>query len=305
MKLSSLPPLRQGDTVAVIAPAGLPRGGDLARGLKLLASRYRVDTFRDLSALEPWGMLAGRDRIRRSELLWAARHAEARCIIAIRGGYGTARILDARMLDALAEKPKLVVGFSDLTALLCGMLTRSLPAIHGPMVCQLGGRNRRVLFERLVSLLESSTPPHPIEGLEPLVAGVAEGPLIGGNLTVLTHLIGTELLPALEGAILLLEDVGERPYRIDRCLQHLLRAGALEGLAGLAFGDLVDCKPKKGELGSLEVISDFCHGLGLPAVLGLPLGHGKRNDPVPLGARVELDAGQGVLTFREGIVSEP
>ncbi len=304
MRYRPLPSLRPGDTIAVIAPAGMPRRGDLERGLSLLSSRYRVATHRDLLSIEPWGMHAGVDTVRSAELLWAARHPDARCVIAVRGGYGTTRILDGELLDALTETPRLVVGFSDLTALLCGMLTRSFRALHGPMVCQLGGKRRKELFEQLVDALERSEPPERFEGLEPLVDGVAVGPLIGGNLTVLTHLIGTDLLPCLDGAVLLLEDVGERPYRLDRCLQHLLHAGALEGLAGLVFGDLVACKPKKGELPTREVIAHFCEGLGIPSARGLPLGHGKQNRPVPLGAEVELDAAKGVLSFREGAVGK-
>jgi muramoyltetrapeptide carboxypeptidase len=126
---------------------------------------------------------------------------------------------------------------------------------------------------------------------------------VGGNLTVLTHLVGTDLFPPLEGTLLMLEDVGERPYRLDRCLQHLRRAGALSGVCGVVFGDLTDCEPRALERSAREMIGDFCRELGLPAALGLGVGHGLRNRAIPLGAEVELDAGEGRLTFLEGAVA--
>lgn len=289
--------------MAVIAPAGLPRLDDLRRGLDRLAARYRVLTYRDLSRIEPWGMLAGTDAVRAAELRWAASHPEVSCVIAVRGGYGTARIVEGELLDQLARAPRLAVGFSDLTVLLSGLLGRGLRAIHGPMVCQLGGEGKEVLFEELMPLLESSRPPPSVGALEPLVPGTARGPLVGGNLTMLSHLVGTELMPPLDGAVLMLEDVDERPYRLDRCLVHLRRAGVLEQVQGIVFGELVGCDPRGPELPFQETIAHFCGELGLPAATGLPLGHGRRNLAVPLGAQVILDAGAGRLTFLEGAVA--
>jgi muramoyltetrapeptide carboxypeptidase len=304
MDFAPVPRLRPGDPVAVVAPAGMPRAPDLRRGLDLLAARYEVLTARDLLALEPHGPLAGTDDARAAELRWAIAHPRAKCIFAARGGYGSARVVDGALLDALVSNPRLVVVFSDLTVLLCGALSRSLRAVHGPMVCQLGTEGREGLFDLLHPLLEVAAPPPPSRSLETLVAGMARGPLVGGNITILSHLVGTGLLPTFQGAILALEDVGERPYRIDRCLVHLEMAGALDGVAGLVFGDLVECEPQGTDWTAREVVTAFCRRIGVPAVIGLPMGHGAWNVPLPLGARVELAATDGVLSFLEPVVTE-
>ena len=192
--------------------------------------------------------------------------------------------------------PRWLVGFSDVTALLAAAhrLAR-VQTIHGPMVCQLGRRGQAA-FEPLRRTLEGERPP-PVTGLKPLVAGRAEGWLAGGNLTVLSHLVGTPWMPSFEGAVLFLEDVGERPYRLDRCLVHLAQAGVLEGIRGVVIGDLTACEAQGGEASAEEVLSRFCEDLGAPAVMGVPAGHGPVNRPLVFGAEVEIDAGLGVLRW--------
>jgi muramoyltetrapeptide carboxypeptidase len=296
--------LRPGDAIAVIAPAGPPDGEALARGIALLRGRYDVRTARELPG-PTWGVHAGPDDERGRELLWALTDPDVRCVIAARGGYGTARLLEPAVVAALARAPRLVVGFSDVTALLAAALRAAgLRSIHGPMVCQLGRRGKAwPCFERLVAMLEDAAPRPPVGGLAPLVPGVARGPLVGGNLTVLSHLVGTPFMPSLEGAVLFIEDVGERPYRLDRCLTHLRQAGALDGVAGVVVGDLTDCEPAGGEHAAIEVVGRCCAALGVPVATGLQAGHGQGNEPLPLGAPVELDATAGRLTFFEGVVA--
>lgn len=298
------PALRPGDAIAVIAPAGPPDGEALARGLELLRGRYDVRTARELAAAR-WGVHAGTDDERGLELAWALTDPEVRCVIAARGGYGTAKLLAPAVAEALRRSPRLLVGFSDVTALLAAALAAAgLRSIHGPMVCQLGRRGKAWRpFETLVAMLEDPGPRPPIDGLVPLVPGAARGPLVGGNLTVLSHLVGTPSMPRLEGAVLFIEDVGERPYRLDRCLTHLRQAGALDRVAGVVVGALTDCEPRGEEHEAIEVVGRCCAALGVPVALGLAAGHGQGNEPLPVGAPVELDAAGGRLTFLEGVVS--
>lgn len=287
----------------MIAPAGVPDAVALERGLSLLSERYTVRTYRDLD--NPHGMCAGDDQLRAQELRWALTDPDITCLIAARGGYGTARILTKEISDLIARSQRLMVGFSDITALLatavrCG----GLRGIHGPMVCQVGRRGKAwPAFERLISMMEDPSPRAPIESLSPIVPGQARGTLIGGNLTVLTHLVGTPFMPNLDGAVLFLEDVGERPYRLDRCLTQLSHARLLDHVLGVVIGDLTDCDPKGLEYSARRIIEDFCHTLGVPAAADLPVGHGRDNEPLPYGAQVALDAAKGILTFLEGAVS--
>jgi muramoyltetrapeptide carboxypeptidase len=135
------------------------------------------------------------------------------------------------------------------------------------------------------------------------VAGVVEGPLLGGSLSVLTRLLGTPYLPALDGAILLLEDRGERPYRLDRMWTHLALAGVFARVRGIALGDFGGCEEPGAAYSSADVLRDLAAATALPCAAGFPVGHGDANEPVPLGARVRLDAGARSLTFLEAAVS--
>jgi muramoyltetrapeptide carboxypeptidase len=296
------PALRPGDAIAVIAPAGLPDPQLLARGLALLGERYDVRLRRALPG-EPWGTLAGPDDVRADELCWALGDPEVRAVIAARGGYGTTRILGLGPLEVLARSPRVVIGFSDLTALLGGVLGRAgLAAIHGPMVCQIGEQGPAALGA-LVAIMESAVPRPAVEGLVTVVPGVARGPLVGGNLTMLAHMVGTVLLPSMAGAVLFIEEVGERPYRIDRCLTHLEMSRALDGIAGAVVGQLTDCRAEQGELSAETVVEERLGRLGVPVARGLAAGHGWPNTPLPLGVTVELDSSAGRLRFLEAAVS--
>jgi len=294
--------LRPGDAVGVVAPASRVPAEDLAAGIALLEDRYEVVTYRDLSGGD--GMLSGSDSARRQELQAALDDTRTRAIIAARGGYGTVRALRGLSLEAFSAAPKAVVGFSDLTALLCGLMAQvGTVTVHGPMVCQIGRRGTKTLAP-LVRLLEDTESGAPeIRELTAIVPGKAKGPLVGGNLTTLAHLIGTGMFPQLKGAILFIEDVDERPYRLDRCLVHLREAGVLEGLAGVVVGDMTGCEPIGEEQSASEVIASFLLGLGKPAVVGAPAGHGARNVPLPLGVAVEIDGEGGALRMLEPAVS--
>jgi muramoyltetrapeptide carboxypeptidase len=152
---------------------------------------------------------------------------------------------------------------------------------------------------RLFELLESDAPAADLTGLETYCDGAAEGPLLGGNLSVLTRLLGTPFLAPLEGAILLLEDVGERPYRLDRMWTHLALAGVFRRVRGIVLGEFTGCEEKEADYSSADVLRELAAATGLPCAAGFPIGHGAENQPVPLGVRVRLDAGSRRLTFLE------
>jgi muramoyltetrapeptide carboxypeptidase len=287
-----------GDSVAVIAPAGPFDRESFEAGLAIIAERYRVQY--EPGLFDQHRYLAGDDQRRLSELNRAIADPSIRAIFCARGGYGTMRLLEH--LDPQHElKP--LIGFSDITALHQWQQCHGLISIHGPVLTQLGRLNY-FTSERLFCLLESSAPAEPLKGTTPFVEGIAEGPLLGGNLSMLTQLLGTPFMPALDGAILLLEDVGERPYRLDRMWTHLQLAGVFRSISGIVLGSFTHCEERDANYTSQDVLRELAVATGLPCAAGFPIGHGDINEPVPLGARVRLDATAGQLTFLESAVSE-
>jgi len=297
------PALRAGDRVAVVAPAGPFDQTALDTGLAVLAGRYEPVGGSGLGARHRY--LAGDDPRRGAELIAAVADPTVRGIVAARGGYGSMRLLDRlRPVLAAARVPKVLVGFSDITVLHLAWQARGWRSVHGPVVTQLGTQPPDVLA-RLFQLLESTDKAAPPLFGTTLVGGGAEGPLLGGNLSLLTRLLGTPWLPRLEGAILLLEDVGERPYRLDRMWTHLALAGVFRRVRGIVLGDFTDCEEPDGDYTSRAVLADLASETGLPCVWEVPIGHGAVNYPVPLGARVCLDGDGGSLQFLEPAVGEP
>jgi muramoyltetrapeptide carboxypeptidase len=287
--------------VAVVAPAGPFDRESFEAGLRVLAARYRVVVHDSLFARSRY--LAGDDPRRLDELTAALADESVKAVVAARGGYGVLRLL-ARLGPKLAGLvPKPLVGFSDITALHLALQAAGWVSIHGPVVTQLGTQPPDVAA-RLFHLLESPDPAPPLRGT-PMVAGLAEGPLVGGNLSLLTRLLGTPYLPPLDGAVLLLEDVGERPYRLDRMWTHLALAGVFDRVCGLALGEFTDCEEPNGDYRVGDVLAELVAEVGLPSLGGLPIGHGAVNQPVPLGARVRLDAVAGALEFLEPVVAPP
>jgi muramoyltetrapeptide carboxypeptidase len=287
--------------VHVIAPSGPVDLDRTRRGTGHLRQRFGSPSV--AANLERRsGYFAGDDAERLRALELALRDERAGVIWAARGGYGVTRLLARLDPEPLRARPKLFVGFSDVTALLCwGLVHARTPGIHGPVVAQLDEISESDRA-RVWDLLDGELP-------EPLLAdehsttlhgGRVEGTLIAGNLEVLRTLIGTPHMPSLQGAILAIEEVGERPYRIDRALTQLLDSGSLRGVAGVVVGDLHGChEPENG--GSRgwtaqEVCEDRLARLGVPVLLGLPFGHVPgRNAALGFGVRARLDADQGAL----------
>jgi muramoyltetrapeptide carboxypeptidase len=293
--------LRPGSRVAVVAPAGpVPREAFDA-GAAILGARYQL--VHEERIFTRTGFLAGSDDERATELAAALADPSVAALFCARGGYGLLRILERLDAAAFARAPKAIVGFSDVTVLHAWAARAGVVSVHAPVVTQLGllaADDATALF----ALLESPEPPPPLSGLRALAGGRGEGRLVGGNLEMVTRLIGTPWAFDFDGAVLLIEEVGERPYRIDRQLTHLRMAGALRGLAGVVVGDFVGCTEKDGSGPDAEaVIAERLGGLGIPVVAGAPIGHGRSNRAVPHGARVRIDAAAGTVTFVEGAVA--
>jgi muramoyltetrapeptide carboxypeptidase len=291
--------LRPRDTVHVVAPAGPFDRPSFEAGLALIAQRYSPQC--DPGLFESHRYLAGDDRRRRDEFSRALLDSRSRALFCARGGYGAMRLLPDLPLADMAST--MLVGFSDITVLHFALQARGRVSIHGPVLTQLGKQPADVQ-ERLFRLLESPEPPPPLTGSATYVPGTAEGPLLGGNLSLITHLLGTPFMPSLEGAILLLEDIGERPYRLDRMWTHLRLAGVFERVRGIVLGDFTACEEKDALYSAADVLRSLAEETGLPCAAGFPIGHGTLNYPVPLGTAVRLDATEARLTFLEGAVRE-
>ena len=213
------------------------------------------------------------------DILWAAR-----------GGYGLHRILPLLDPNKIVQANKTIIGFSDICALhALSQSQANLISIHGPVVTQLGDLGDEDLIHLQAIVRQEWKDLEYIADGETLVAGMAEGPLLGGCLSVLTPLVGTPYLPNMSGAILLLEDVGEVTYRIDRMLTHLKLAGIFEQIGGLGLGDFHACKPRNpSEPTMAELLQDIFSDLSIPVLSGLPFGHGSRNRALPLGCTARL-----------------
>lgn len=285
----------------MVAPAGpVPRDAFDA-GAAILGARYTL--VHDERIFARHGFLAGDDDARAAELLRALADPAIEAVFCARGGYGLMRILARLDGAAFARAPKLVVGFSDVTALHAWAARAGVASVHGPVVTQLGkvpAEDAAALF----ALAESTSPAPPLTGLRALAsAGVVEGPFVGGNLEIVSRLVGTPWALSLAGALLFLEEIGERPYRIDRQLTQLELSGALDGLAGVVLGDFVGCAEKDGSAPDAEaVLVERLGRRGIPIVTGAPIGHASRNHAVPHGARARLDAAAGTVEFLEPAV---
>lgn len=290
----AFPALRAGDPVVAVAPAGPFERASFEAGLEIISRRYQVHY--DPGLLTRHRYLAGSDARRLGELWRALADADSRAVFCARGGYGMMRLLAG--LEGLAPVAKPVIGFSDITALHQVLQRQRLISVHGPVLTQLARLDAQT-HVRLFELLESDSPAADLTGAETYVEGMAEGPLLGGNLSVLTRLLGTPFVAPLEGAVLLLEDIGERPYRLDRMWTHLELAGVFRQVRGIVLGEFTGCEEKDAEYSSTDVLHELAAATGLPCAAGFPIGHGARNQPVPLGVRVRLDAGSRRLTFLE------
>jgi muramoyltetrapeptide carboxypeptidase len=311
------PRLARGSRVALVAPAGpLLELDDLTRAQSLCrALGYEPALGRNTA--ERHGYFAGTDDQRLADLNDALRDPAIDAVWCIRGGYGTTRILDQLDFDALTRRPKPLMGYSDITAILNAVTRRTgVVTFHAPMARAAMPAFSRWHFERVLASAEPAgrlgrlpEPPGVLLPQENRIAtlrgGSAEGPLVGGNLSLLQCLVGTPHFPDFDGAILFLEDVGEDLYRVDRMLAHLRMTGALQRLAGIAVGRFTELKRNMtdGALGFDEVLATYFLPLDIPVAYGFPVGHIDDQWTLPLGVRARLDADAGELELLDAAVS--
>jgi len=293
------PPLQFGDTVAITAPSSALRDDDsLKRGIAVFKSWGLEVHPHDLDQRR-WGYLAGNDQQRRADL---DQDPTPPLLACARGGWGAARLLE----QPWPWRPGWLLGFSDITSLLCARLAQGVGGgVHGPLVTTLADepdwsqqRLQELLFDQMAPDLCG----------QPWTEGKAEGPLITVNLTVASHLLGSCHMPNLKGSILVIEDVGEAPYRLDRMLTHWRLTGQLQHLAGLGLGRFSGCEDPNGSDStehtfSLEqVLKERTLDLGIPVVSGLPVGHGPGgNAALPMGVHARLDADRGTLAIERPV----
>lgn len=308
--------LRKGSTVALVSPASavaesvsveVARESLMALGLEVRMGSHHRDRY---------GYLAGTDRDRAADLNRMFADPEVDGIFALRGGWGAARLLPLLDYDAIRRNPKVFLGYSDVTALLTAIHARTgLITFHGPMGVSTWNRFavehlRRVLFDAEAADLANPTEigdtlVQTEDRVQVITPGRARGRLIGGNLSVLSAIMGSPYLPDWEGAILFLEEVEEDIYRVDRMLTQLRLAGVLEKIAGFVFGKCTGCGPGEG-YGSLtleQLFADHVAPLGIPAWSGAMIGHIRNQWTVPVGAEVEIDAARGTVRMLEPAVS--
>lgn len=314
MTSAAIPPrMRRGDKLGVVAPAGPADRDKLARGLARLGDAFELVLAPSLTAprrADAPSYLAAADDVRRDELHAMLADRDIRGILVARGGYGLMRILPQLDGSLLRHDPIPIVGFSDATALLGWAHAAGVRGIHGPVGTQLADLDAGDLAQLIALLTEPVAPGERPWSLVAHGSGRHRGPLIAANLTLASLLAGTPWALPLRGAIAVLEEVGERPYEIDRYLTHLALTGALPTLSAAVIGELVRCADPAPPAGgsdpgdaALRVVLERLAASGCPAASGAPVGHGTRNEPLPFGAACDLDLDRGVLAILEPAVA--
>ncbi len=309
------PRLKPGDTIALVSPCGATYEAepfDVAREtLQALGFKVREGQY----ARARRGQFAGTDAQRAQDLNAAFADPAIHGILAMTGGSGATRILHLLDYALIQKNPKCLAGFSDITALLNAIQARTgLVTFHAPVAISEWNEFSTQYFRQVLMDGTAATFRNPAEhqGLpaqskgrvRTLHGGKARGTLLGGNLSVLTTLLGTPYRPDFKGAILVLEDINEYIYRVDRMLAHLKQAGVLDALAGVVLGQFTDCKPGEG-FGTLtleEVFDDYFQGLNIPVYSGAMFGHVRLKFSLPVGLPVEIDADQGTITQLQAAV---
>ncbi|MEC8633073.1 MAG: LD-carboxypeptidase [Pseudomonadota bacterium] len=307
--------LRPGDTIGLVAPASVTYESLQlqialetldAMGLKAKVGPHVMDRF---------GYLAGEDEDRASDINTAFADPEIDALFALRGGWGASRLLPFLDFDLIAKNPKIFLGYSDITSLLNAIYAKAgVVTFHGPNVMSRWNEftyqgMRDVLFEAKSAAYSN---PEVIDDdlvarkhrIQTINTGKATGRLIGGNLTLMSALVGTPYFPDARGAILFLEDVGEAIYRVDRMMTQLKLSGVLDQASGIVFGHFTGVKPNPG-LGNfalLDILRQHCEPLGVPCYFGAMIGHVEQQSTVPVGAGAMMNASSGTVELIEPAV---
>ncbi|MCU0444980.1 MAG: LD-carboxypeptidase [Microscillaceae bacterium] len=311
------PRLKTGDTIGLVCPAGAPflretiqitQESVEALGFKVKLGKYLTTRS---------GYFTAKDTDRAQDLLQMFADTQVKGILAVQGGWGSARLLNLLDYDLIRKNPKVLIGYSDITALLNSIFAKSgLITFHGPVGASSWNSFSTDWFKKILMLGESAFFQNPKEKGDNLTqvndrimtinGGKAKGKLLGGNLTILSTLMGTPYLPDWKGNILFVEDINEGIYKIDRMLTHLRLAGVLGQLSGFVFGKCTDCGPGDGVYGSAtfeDLLDEHIKPLGIPAFYGAMIGHIGNKFTIPVGVEAEIDAGKGTIQLLESPVS--
>jgi muramoyltetrapeptide carboxypeptidase len=313
------PVLHEGDTVGLITPSTYVSDPDTLAAAERTMKYFRLNAKWGRNVKKKSGYLGGTVQERVDDLHEMFRDPSVKAVFALRGGYGSAQILDRIDYNLIRANPKIFLGYSDITAMHLAIHQKTgLVTFHGPVVLShftnyTQEHFRKALFAKApvgrVTNPDESNPLRPEHTLRAVRGGKARGPLVGGNLTLISTTMGTPYEIDTRGKILFIEDVDEEPYRIDRMLTQLRLAGKFEAAAGIIFGECADCKPKDYKpsfnstftLGELE--DQFFADLKIPVLAGLTIGHTNDQLTLPLGVSATLDADKGELTLEESGVA--
>jgi muramoyltetrapeptide carboxypeptidase len=301
--------LRHGDVIGICAPAGsLASPNLLDDGIRYIEqSGFRVELGKNLYRRN--GYLAGTDAQRVADLHALFSNKHVRAIFAARGGYGSHRILPLLDFAMIKRNPKMLVGFSDITALQFALLAKiGMTSLSAPLVVEMPATFTPETEELFWRALTSAKPLGTISARrKQSFSGrpVAEGRLIGGNLSLLAALTGTEYCSAVRNNILFMEEIGERPYRIDRMIQQLKLSGVFKHSTGIILGDFSDCNPVKGKLSLTlsKIFSDSFNEFKYPILSGFRYGHIKHSLSIPIGILARLNRQKNSIEFLESVVS--
>lgn len=307
--------LKKGDTIGLITPGSFITEEELKESVEnLKALGFNVKYSKAI--LDRYGYLAGKDEIRANDLMNMFADKEVDGIMCARGGYGCSRILPLLDYEIIKNNPKTIIGYSDITALLYGIYAKTgLVCFHGPVGISTFNdfsiyNFRNVLMNpskrfNMISVAEKEDADYQITTIR---SGIAEGELVGGNLSIVVSLIGTPYDVDTNGKILFLEEVGEEPYRVDRMLTQMIEANKFKGLKGIALGVFKNCEVKKDDpsfktsFTLKEVLQDRLYGLGIPVIYGLSFGHIENKFTLPFGVKARLDVGNRILSLTETAV---
>jgi muramoyltetrapeptide carboxypeptidase len=310
------PRLQAGDTVGLINPAGatfhpvdvtVVEETLAALGLGMKAGEHLLDRY---------GYLAGEDKARAKDVNNMFADPDVSALLSLRGGWGCNRLLDLLDYEAISRNPKILMGYSDITSLLLAINAKtSLVTFHGPVGISTWNQYSTNFVKKLLFNAEAFSMENPRDTGDNLAqvsdrvititGGKAKGRLLGGNLSVLTSMVGSDYLPNFEGNILFLEEINEDIFRVDRMLTQLKLAGILGRISGFIFGKCKECNPGEG-FGSLtleEVFADHIEPLGIPAWSGTMIGHMDKKFTIPLGIEAEIDADKGIISLQEPAVT--
>lgn len=304
--------LRKGDIIGIISPASSPDDlSKINRGVEYLEKLgYRVEVGKNVG--QEIGYLAGEDAQRVDDLHSMFKNKHIKAIFSVRGGYGSARLLDKINYTLIRENPKIFVGYSDINALQLAFIKKAgLVTFAGPMVAvdfhnEVSPFTEEIFWRIITSNKKIGKLSNPnSEKIYTLTKGRGTGRILGGNLSILTSLIGTNYLPKFDGMILLLEEINEAPYRVDRMLNQLRLAKILKNLEGIILGRFVDCyetDPTKKTLTLNEVIFEYFQNGNIPVVYNFKHGHIKDNITIPFGVKCILNASRNFIEIPENAV---